>query len=742
MTEVNCKICNEIIRFDPNNSETYLHKTESGNPMIGKLYTIRLGHFTDLGSSHINVIVVDENGEYRAHKDYYEEKLSPKGAPDVWNELHRYIPLELRIYLPLASEEDKITLSSISKPLDKTPEEWYNCLIDLWQKNSNSQLITFLAVKWGFIIGKGKELIDYTYSPTSWSYPIYLRLQARFSPSSELIQIAKRINFTSAPLIIQLEEAVAKSEVFLRLSAYELLEELYNSCQKKWGDQTSIEVKTGLMFLQGYYGFRLYFLGKINEALEVIEPVFNFGQILGNREIIMVVGNFYAAVNQSSGDLEKALSIFEIVLKVSEEMGDERTKAVISSNMSVIESKQGLYDKALKRQRAILELPIVQEEFFIRSSLMSIIAETLFISEKYDESQELCKKVLAEENIPTYYKLDLLSTLKRIAGKTDSLELIDFVRNNMPDDPDFLESPVGDIFRHDLEAIEAELRSNWSSLIDHLNDERDIMFRNQSVEDASDIEIRLAEGYFKYFQETKNLEHLNHAYNHLDLAKTIAIENQSYLDLCRLVILKGLLAAESKLSEQAKLFFEEALRTARDFNLSGLENEININLEQLSSGTIEKSADSVLRRMFQRLTFRKSEEKKATKKSTIYTMFIGSQDSAWEVILQNEKSGSPKDTQYLIGIHDLWNNVKKKMLQQQVNYFTVSRGAILIENSTHFQLVALCDQLDYLTRLTIQSLLPELEEFSFRHIPEELEDKVIKTLSKDIGKFFKVEISL
>ncbi len=741
MTEINCKICNEIIRFDPNNSDTYLHKTESGNLMIGKLFTIRLAHFTDSGSSHINVVVIDENGEYRAHKDYYEEKLSVKGAPDLWNKLHRYIPLELRMYLTLGSDEDKIILSSISEPLGKTPEEWYDCLIDLWQKNPNSQLITFLAVKWGFIIGKGKDLIKYIYKPTSWSYPIYLRLQARFSPSSELIQIAKRIDFTSAPLIIQLEEAVAKSEVFLRLSSYELLEELYDDCQKKWGDQTSIEVKTGLMFLQGYYGFRLYFLGRINEALEVIEPVFNFGQILGNRELIMVVGNFYAAVNQSSGDLEKALNIFEIVLKVSEEMGDERTHAVISSNMSVLESKQGLYDQALKRQRALLELPIVQEEFFIRSSLMSIIAETLFISERYDESEELCKKVLSEENIPTYYKLDLLSTLKRIAGKTDSLELIAFVRNNLPDDPDFLESPVGDIFMHDLQAIEAELRSNWSDLIDHLKEEREIMFKNQSVEEASDIEIRLAEGYFKYFQETENLEHLNHAYNHLDLAKTIAIENQSYLDLCRLVILKGLLAAESRLPQQAKLYFDEALKTARDFNLSSLEKEINENLEQVNSGVIEKSADSVLRRMFQRLTFRKSEEKKATKKSTIYTLFIGTQDSAWELILQNEKSGSFKDTNYLLGFHDLWNSIKKKMLQQQVNYFTVSRGAVLIENSTNFQLFALCDQLDYLTRLTIQNLLPELEEFSFRHIPEELADKVLKTLSKDIGKFTIVDLA-
>jgi len=79
------------------------------------------------------------------------------------------------------------------------------------------------------------------------------------------------------------------------------------------------------------------------------------------------------------------------------------------------------------------------------------------------------------------------------------------------------------------------------------------------------------------------------------------------------------------------------------------------------------------------------------------------------------------------------------MIQQKVHYFTVRRGAVLIENSTHFQLCALCDHLNYLTRIVLQNILPELEEFSFRHIPEELEAKVIKILSKDLGKFSKVE---
>lgn len=739
MTEIKCKICNQKINFNLDKPNTYINKSESGNPMIGRLFTIRVGHPTDSDSLHINVVVIDENGAYRAHKDYYEEKKGEKGAPDLWNALQRLIPLELRVYLSLANEEEIKILTSDSGIKSKSIIEWYEFFSELRVTNPDSQLLTFLAVKWGFIIGKGKDLLKYIYEPHSWSYPIYLRLQARFETSSELLLIAKRIDFQSAPEIIQLEAAIAKAEVYLRLSAYELLEELYDNCQLKWGDQTSIEMRTGLMLLQGYYGFRLYFLGKINDAIDLIEPVFNFGQLLENREIISVVGNFYAAVNQSSGDLDKALKIFEIVLDVSEELGDERTNAVISSNMSVLESKKGLYDQALKRQQAILELPIVQEEFFIRSSLLSQIAETLFISERYNESKELCQKLLFEENIPTYYKLDLLSTLKRIAGKTDSLELLEFVKNNLPNDPEFIESPVRKIFMHDLQAIEGELRGNWPELINHLIEEREIMFNNQSIEDASDIEIRLGEGYFRYFQESGNLEHLNHAYNHLDLAKTIAIENQSYLDLCRLVILKGLLAAESKLTEQAKLFFEEALKIAQDFDLSGLENEINVNLEQLNTGMIEKSADSVLRRMFQRLTFRKSEETKSKKKSVVYTILVGTQDSAWELMLKNEKRGLTQDAIYLRGFHDLWRNIKKKLLQRQVNYFTVSKGAVLIENSPHFQLVALCDHLDYLTRLTLQNLLPDLENFAFRHIPEELEEETLKILGKNIGKFVKVE---
>ncbi|MFX1498074.1 MAG: hypothetical protein ACFFBH_11150 [Promethearchaeota archaeon] len=739
MTEIHCKLCNEKISFNVQDKDTYLHKTESGNPMIGKLFTIRVGHQTRGGLFHINVVVIDEKGEYRAHKDYYEEKEIKQKSFDKWERLIHQIPIEIRFYLTLANDNEKRILSSITEPQNKSASELYYNLARLKLENPFSQLLNFLAVKWGFIIGKGKSLLQEDYNSNSWSYPIYLRLQARFSPKPELVEAIKSLDLSSAPALMQLEGAIAKTEVYLRLSEYNLLEELYNESLEKWGNVTSIEMKTGWMLIQGYYGFSFYFLGNINKAIKLIEPVFNFGQIIENREIINVVGNFYAAVLQSSGDLEKTLQTYNIVLNVSEDMGDERTKAVISSNMSVVESKQGLYDKALDRQRAILELPIVKDEYFLKMSLQSIIAETLFIAEKYDKSIELCKTLILDKHMPTNYKIDTLSTLKKIAGKTNSPELLEFVKNHLIDDREFVESPVNQIFNYDLQAISAKIEEHWEDLVEYLKKQREVMFNNNLIEDASDIEIRLAEGYFKLYQQFEKLEDLNHAYSHLDLAKMIALERQNYLDLCRLEILKGLLASESKVTEQAELNLKNALKIAREHNLQNLETQIIEHLDQLEKGIIEKSASSFLRKLFNRLSFRKAEEIKPKQKGLVYSISITNKDSTWKLVLQNEKVGASEYTYYLLGFRDLWEELRRSNFKQQFNYFNVDKGAVLIEDSPNFHLIALCDQLDYLTRLTIQNILPSLEEFSFKYIPDELSEKVLELLNDNITRFIKVE---
>ena len=581
--------------------------------------------------------------------------------------------------------------------------------------------------------------MEENYKKKSWSYLIYLRLKARFSPSDDLIRDINEMEYQKSPLLIQLEEMVARAEIYLRLGEIEHLKSIFRDAKERWGNETTLELKSRFMIIQSYYSFGLTTLGKIKEAIELIEPAFNLGQILEDREIICIAGNFYAATLQASGKLDKALKIYEIVLATSKELGDERTQAVVSTNISILESKKGLYDQALERQKEIMELPIVQEEYFLKRSLQSTIGETLFIAERYDESIEMCKKIMREENVSTYYKSQALSTLKKIAGKTSSTELLEFVRNNLLEDEEFKNSPVGSIFDYDLKAIEAEINENWSMMIENLNKERKTMIKSKSLEDVSDIEIRLAQAYFKEYQETEGLEYLNQSYNHLDLAKTIALDNQNYRDLCKLTTLKGLLAIESELPQQAREHLNEALNLSQKHNLSNMEQKIINHLEKLDKGSIE-SSDSLLKKMFRVLTFRRSEEKKPPQKqSKVYSIYVGSMDNSWNIFLKNQKEDSDEYIEYLKGFSDLWNHLKDKVPSTQINYYDIRKGTILIENTENFQLIALCSNVNYITRLSIQEILPELEEFSLKHIPDELSEKVIEFANEKFTDFISTE---
>ncbi|MFX1235100.1 MAG: hypothetical protein ACFFBY_11175, partial [Promethearchaeota archaeon] len=151
------------------------------------------------------------------------------------------------------------------------------------------------------------------------------------------------------------------------------------------------------------------------------------------------------------------------------------------------------------------------------------------------------------------------------------------------------------------------------------------------------------------------------------------------------------------------------------------------------------SASSFLRKLFNRLSFRKAEEAKPKQEGVVYTIFVANQDSTWKLVLQNEKVGSSEYTHYLLGFRDLWEQLRRTDINQPKNYFNTEKGAVLIENSPNFQLITLCDQLDYLTRLTLQNILPTLEEFSFKYIPEELSQKVLELINTNITKFIKVD---
>lgn len=68
-----CELCRKRMMIDIDDPSTYISKTEDKNVMFGELVTVKTVH--QKGSAlHYNVVVLDQNGKYRAHADSYIEQ--------------------------------------------------------------------------------------------------------------------------------------------------------------------------------------------------------------------------------------------------------------------------------------------------------------------------------------------------------------------------------------------------------------------------------------------------------------------------------------------------------------------------------------------------------------------------------------------------------------------------------------------------------------------------------------------
>ena len=73
-TSFSCELCSERIIIDKNDPKTYASIREEQNLLMGQLFIVRSVH--ESGQQlHFNVIVVDGDGQYRAHQDSYAEAL-------------------------------------------------------------------------------------------------------------------------------------------------------------------------------------------------------------------------------------------------------------------------------------------------------------------------------------------------------------------------------------------------------------------------------------------------------------------------------------------------------------------------------------------------------------------------------------------------------------------------------------------------------------------------------------------
>lgn len=84
MADIKCEICNKLLNVDLNNPSSYISKTTEENVLFGKLITVKTMHQLTNSKNekeqHFNIIVLDENGKYRAHADSYVQTISKDQA--------------------------------------------------------------------------------------------------------------------------------------------------------------------------------------------------------------------------------------------------------------------------------------------------------------------------------------------------------------------------------------------------------------------------------------------------------------------------------------------------------------------------------------------------------------------------------------------------------------------------------------------------------------------------------------
>lgn len=719
-----CKICSKQLMVDLDDPSTFLQKNESGDRDIEKLFSIRVSHDYNDKIQHINVIMVDMNGEYRAHVDSYEES-SVSIDESYWQIVRSQLPLELRSYLSVTSVIEKNILASLPQPVDISPQGWKNNLFSVWDKNPSNNVIAFLASKWALIVGDTHSLIIRDVDKSSWAYPLILKARSQMSTSADLFEQTKNIDYEAFPLIIKADVVAAIAEIYSRLSKYNDLTDLYLKYKEEWKDHKEIATKMAILSIQAEYGYIKYYQGELTEAFRLIEESYNFALAISNRAMTQSIGVLYANLLRSKGNLSRALDIFQKSLTISQELTNERSEIVISINIGMIESIQGKTEHALATFLRAYNSPITKFNFNIRYSLLGNISRSYYKLGNFAKALEYCNQALKEGNkLPIQMQLSLYQILSRIAKATNDITIIADIEKNLPDDA-FFDSVNGKIFLKDLEATKAQISRQWNLAARLLEEELELAKQQKNIEQIANLELEIAEIYFNLFHQTKQNKFFENCYNHLELCREIADEIDNVSKKIELTMLKGLLASEVDMYSRALHYFEESKNIAIENTLVNLEQKAKDLINEIQKNELEGSQK--IRKTFKDLKLVSPYISAVKKKQhVVYCFWLRSLKNKFDKIITTSEA---KDNQLdsMRAIRDLWlisNNYPSR--QGITSIKNDELGTILIEQTKDFQLLALCNKASYQTRSNIQLILNSLQNFPFKFVLKELEQKTLE----------------
>ena len=117
ITDFKCMICQDIIAFDFNNSSTF-----NSSSLIEEFFSMKLTRFSvshyKNEEEHVNIVIVDQDGRYRGHKDGYINKNHNKSISQPYivssGQLLKHSKVELFFVLNLKNRSAKEYINSIN----------------------------------------------------------------------------------------------------------------------------------------------------------------------------------------------------------------------------------------------------------------------------------------------------------------------------------------------------------------------------------------------------------------------------------------------------------------------------------------------------------------------------------------------------------------------------------------------------------------------------------------------------
>jgi len=724
VAEFDCAICHTPISFKLNNEDSYISKEESGNALLGSMFTYRVEHTTEL-EKHINVVVYDTDGNYRAHKDVYKENIvdSQIDIESQFQKLLNRIPVEIKHIFSLADKESKQYLIRFSTFDQLRLEEIY-IEISKVIANTSKPVIYLLYSKLCLILGKNIELPK---EPTvdDWHYCLILRKQARAAIEPEILDQVNEIQVNLEQ--VEAEIAIAQAEIALRLSEIEALEKIYQA-YVDWKQDPEIFKKQAFYTIQAYYGYGLFLQGQFQEGLELVEPAFNFSQIIDSRELILIAGNFYGSIIKNSGQLEQAKEVYSLVRDTADEIGDERSVVVVSNNIGTTLYQTGQLEEALIVFDEVRNHSIAQKEFIL--ALVAIInsAEALLELSRIDEAIEIIKEGMVRE-IPLQYRIAVYRTFLTIIRASSDNELMEYF-DLQSDLNDFEQSVNGKILLLDVDATKAEMNGQYGKAIDYLKQSEQLLEENNQLENLSAHELRMAELYFAEYKESRDESAITSSFELLDKIIIHAREQGYHGQVYQMTYLKAMMAAEMGSYDRVEKLLTEAKSIIHAFNLETYLEEIDEAIDKLHSGELLDKDYRDTRSMFANLTDVQN-VKIEPKESEVNLVHIYANDLSWDIKFVDD-SLSELEQGYYAAIQDTWRLIKSKF-DSQTSAVIRGKFVIMMDFTSNFHILVMSDHEDSRIRRVIHDLLVKLENFELSPIISEREEYTKQIVSEELG---------